>query len=244
MKRILLAALFFVLILPATAEQPWEKKSPEQWNKKEVEKILTDSPWSKRTQVPYYPLESGEGLETSTTIVNVGNPRANDPSRDPMPDPSTRAVWQSDRIFFVRWASAKILQSAREREAALSTNSLGATPPRRSKPSADEIVIEVAGTALDPLPPADEDRLAQNGYLLVGKEKWKVEAVRAQVFYGVRGSRYPIAYEYYFSRQTQLGRELVPENETDVEFVGQVGPRVFKAKFNPSKMKTRDGLDY
>ncbi len=241
MRKILTPVLVVVLALPAIAAQVWEKKSPEQWSKKEVEKILTDSPWAKRTVVPYSPLESGEGLESSTKIVSIGNPRAGDPSRDIDPDPATKAVFQPDRVFFVRWASAKILRQAREREAALASHP--AATSHRYKPAADEIFIEVSGTPLDPLPPASEVRLKENSHLLVGRDKWKVEPLRVHVRWPVGGG-VPEAFEFYFSRRTQTGRELVREDETVVEFSGQVGPRVFGIKFDPSRMRTREGLDF
>ncbi len=51
----------------ARTNDPWKDKDPQDWDEKDVQKILTDSPWSKLFQVG-----SAANSSAGSTITAVG----------------------------------------------------------------------------------------------------------------------------------------------------------------------------
>src|ERR1700751_1695907 len=53
MRKVMIGsfAVFAIAALALAASDPWKSKSYQQWDEKDVKKVLDDSPWAKVTQV-------------------------------------------------------------------------------------------------------------------------------------------------------------------------------------------------
>ncbi len=238
----IITILSWITVSMAYAGEPWIEKSWTDWTDRDIRKILTDSPWAHSAPVPYHPLKSGEDpeIEASTPVISVG--RVPDYSPD-KPSPSgqidSHPVFRPDQAFFIRWSSAKIVRKALLLEKGLRKPS--SAQLKELEGVAREYLITVHSDPLNHLPPAYETRLMQNSELSPKKGK-RVRPVRVVIRY-VAGSPDPDSFEFYFNRTDKTGRDLISPNEEQVDFKAQVGPRIFRARFNPQKMRDEQGQD-
>ena len=77
----------------------------------------------------------------------------------------------------------------------------------------------------------------------IGCEELRFElAVRVVIRYPLE-SPDPDSFEFYFARTDESGRELIGPTEDQIDFKAQVGPRIFRARFKPAKMRDQQGPD-
>jgi len=231
---LLLASLLLVWL--AFGEQPWKDKPSKNWTEKDIREILTNSPWTQPVYVPYNPLRSGENLETAPSTIRVGNI----PDEHPL---ESHPVFRPDRVFLIRWESAKIIRIAFRRGAELGLSYLKPNSMEMEDPEKvpKEYLITVLADPLNQLPPANESRLKENTKLTFHRSARQLSPARVVVRYA-HNSPDPEAFEFYFARTGETDRELSEEHRID--FRAQVGPRIFEARFNPAKMATRQGRDF
>jgi hypothetical protein len=232
----LITLLFAVSML--YAGEPWMGKSWAYWTEKDIQKILTDSPWAQPVPVPYHPLKNGEQIETSPPpAVSIGH----------IPDPNpleSHPVFRPDQVFIARWESAKTIRKALFRKDELRADS---SQPRSAKVEElekvpKEYLISVRSNPLNQLPPAYENRLKENSELTLRSSGKHLYPVRVVIRY-MPESPDPDSFEFYFARMDESGRELVGPTEDQIDFKAQVGPRIFRARFKPAKMRDRQGPD-
>ena len=215
------------------AGEPWIEKSWTDWTDRDIRKILTDSPWAHSAPVPYQPLRSGEDLEIeiSPPVLSVGH----------VPDysPSGR-IYGRDQTFFIRWSSAKIVRKAVFLENGARKSSSAQLKELERVPK--EYLITVHSDPLNHLPPAYETRLMVNSELSLKIGLKRVPPIRIIIRY-VDGSADPDSFEFYFSRTDENGKDLISPKEDQIDFKAQVGIRIFRARFNPQKMRDRQERD-
>jgi hypothetical protein len=220
------------------AGEPWMEKSWTYWTEREIHKILTDSPWAQPVPVQYHPLRNGEQIETSPPpVLSIGN----------IPDPNpleSHPVFRPDQVFVARWESAKTIRKALLRKDELRTAD---SQPKSAKVEEldrvpKEYLITIRSNPLNHLPPAYENRLKENTELILKSSGKHVHPVRAVILY-LPESASPDSFEFYFVRTDESGRELISPTEDQIDFKAQVGPRIFRARFKPAKMRDRQGPD-
>jgi hypothetical protein len=59
-------AAFSLATAAARPNDAWKDKDPQDWDEKDVQKILTDSPWSKPSQ---FGMAADSSIASSTTVV-------------------------------------------------------------------------------------------------------------------------------------------------------------------------------
>src|SRR5690349_14725968 len=116
---LIFASLVFVVVTLAS-DPPWKGKPYDQWTDKDLEKIFTDSPWSRigmvtRTWVPLAskdaPKESGgqAGGAQPNTPMSPGRPGG---ARGPSEGGAGAAATGDELRFNVYWASSRIMRAA------------------------------------------------------------------------------------------------------------------------------------
>lgn len=237
--RSVFGAVLFVL--PLIAQEPWRDKPWRNWTIEDVRKILTHSPWVQSTYIPYQPQRSGEDLEiTPPPILDV---RVGSFPGEVLNPAESHPVLRPDQTFFIRWESAKTIRRALFRECELRNPCPNSMKAEELDAISTEYLITIVSDPLNQLPPAYESRLKENSALRFHRSGSQERPVRVVVRYRERASN-PDAYEFYFSRTLATGKDVIVSQEDQIDFLAQVGPRIFRARFNPPKMRTPQGPDF
>jgi hypothetical protein len=226
------------------ANDPWKDKDPQDWDEKDVQKILADSPWAKPFQFGMAPDSS---IGSSTTVVGSsahpetgtqdairrGNPAAPG-SGDTTPGmgPVTK--------FTVSWHSSRTIREALVREKELS----GSLPDQARKDLAakyDAYQISISGVNLRMFGKEGAESLKAHAYLMPKSSKEKIAPAKVVIQTNQGGT--PVAILFDFPQKTAAGEPAIAPGEKSVEFVVKVGNVPLKVTFDISKMSTKQGPD-
>ena len=214
-----LLALFLLAPLLWAAE-PWKGRPYTEWTSKDVQKVLGDSPWTRRVSFRRT-LSSGEQRRATSGVFLPGRTISSE----------TRAQW----FVVVQWESSLTVRQALVRQRQLRGKySKGESAPFLSE-APTHYVITVFGTG-DFFRDVPEETLREAAYLELGESKRRIPAVAAR--YEEERSMLAIV-QFHFARQVGDERAIGPEVKK-VKFVCQMKPDSFSADFDLRKM-VRDG---
>ncbi len=225
---------------PVFAAEAWENKLPAQWTRKDVDKILRDSPWSKVISTPTtWARTGGEkwGVSPPTKISIGGGDKGvvNSGRSDDPYDPQNH-----EGYFILRWASAKTIRSAKLRNLQLR----GAKPAAQDAAGEHEDLyqLELVWDLFARFPQASEMEAAQNSYLKPSRMGVEFQPVRVEYRRGTAGAVTSVVF--FFRRKTAGGKALIAEDEFRVDFFWRVGPSSIGARFDPRKMVALEEKDF
>ncbi len=274
MKRATLVILAVVLLVSvAYADDVWKSKPYQQWELKDVQKILADSPWAHVVHVTASWRKSGEALPVEpggTTPGNYGTQSGSSnsgagatsvPSSGSMPGgPSNansgslaqnQAIMNSantpEATFAVRWFSARAVRQALARAQVLSGAMSEADAAKALADEPTEFAITVVGQDMTPfLAPEEKDLAAKAS--LQPKKQAKIPAAHATV-QRIPGRkpedpRSIAAVVFYFAKKSASGDPILAPNEKNVEFLCEAGKATIKASFDLSKMALANAPDW
>jgi hypothetical protein len=230
-----------------SADDPWKSRTPNQWTKKEVDRILRDSPWTRTIATPTtWARTGGEkwGVGPSTTVTIDsrgvrGGTRASDDPDDPQ---------NYNGYFLLHWSSSQIVRQALERRAQLKQSSSNTTAPKAQKKAAvrptvpdDLYELELVWDLFARFVQATEHEVAMNSYLK--PSRLGVEFKPLRVEYRRGPADVVTSVVFYFSKKGATG-PLIDAQEDRVDFYWRVGPSSIGARFNPQKMVAGGKSDY
>jgi hypothetical protein len=237
-------AMMSVIGAAARANDPWKDKDPQDWDEKDVQKILTDSPWSKPFQIgsaanssaasTITPVGSAAHTDSATVDpIRGGNPSS--PSSGNLP-PGVGPVMK----FTVSWRSSRTVREALLREKELS----GSLPDQARKDLAakyDAYQISISGANLRLFEKEGAENLKAHSYLMPKNSKEKISPAKVIVQTRQDGSVVTILFD--FPQKTASGEPTIATAEKSVEFSAKAGGLPLKVTFDISKMSTKQGPD-
>jgi hypothetical protein len=230
----LLFSVLSLAVLVWAGGDAWKTKPYQQWDEKDVQKIITDSPWSKLLHVPAPWLggsneaDTGEaGLRSGRPGVSVNAPEARQGgSANPQ---SLQAV------FVVRWISSRTLREAGYRNEILAGRMKPEDAEKQLAQVPDMLQIYVAGPDMAPFQKLDEGALKSSAFLGAKKSKQKLAAAAAQIQRGADGKIQSIIF---------LFPKSLAADEKTVDFYCSIEGQVkIDASFDLSKMEDSKGRD-
>jgi hypothetical protein len=237
-------AMVGVVAATAHANDPWKDKDPQDWDVKDVQKILTDSPWSKVFKIgsassssapsTITAVGSAAHTETSADAIRGGNPAG--PSSGNLP-----AGVGPEMKFTVSWRSSHTIREALLREKELT----GSLPDQARKDLAakyDAYQISISGANLRMFGKEGAESLKAHCYLMPKNSKEKISPTRVVV--QTRQDGTPVAILFDFPQKTAAGEPTIAPAEKSVEFSAKAGDLPLKVTFDISKMSTKEGPDF
>jgi hypothetical protein len=249
----LVFAAALLLAIAAFAGDPWKDKSYDQWDAKETQKILNDSPWARSVdigapadisggRVPGVGIPggtSGNDELNGTGLSGGGGGRGGRRGgADNVPSGGGRqlhyvAVWSSSRT--VRAADVRRLQlSGRPADEAM----------KRLNSEPDTYQVIVMGADLAPFAGMNEDALKQATYLEMKKSHQHVAPVSAHAISSdtPRGARIT-ALVFDFPKKATGGEPSIAADEKNVDVVTAGDKLTLKFHYDVSKMTDKNGAD-
>jgi hypothetical protein len=227
------------LILRAGGD-PWKDKPYQQWDSKDVHRVLFDSPWTKVIRIGGL----SAGGDADQDEGNVG-------SRGQGVGAAQGAGSDSDEgggnessgtAFIVRWYSSRTVRAATYRTGILNGQMKEADADALLAKPNEEYNVLVLGTNLGAFGKLDEDALKAKTLLTTKKGKQKIAAEKVHVQRGADGKKI-VAVVFSFPRKAANGEPSISADEKSVEFVCTTPAFALRASFEPPKMADKQGPD-
>lgn len=242
------AAILICTALAWAASEPWKTKPYQQWDDKDIQQILTDSPWVRTASVeagwksaasspnpPPSELNSESGVGGPTTSSNPGSRMGGDPG--PMPQQA-----QSMAQFMVFWMSSKTMRAALAQREVLHSGKTAAEAQQYVEAPQAEFQIVVQGQDMTPFLRFNEKYYQTNSYLHAKKSNEKVFPTRVEYQRTSDGNSID-AVIFSFAKQLPSGQPLILPQEKSIEFSCKVEGSDMKVRFEPQKMTNQSGED-
>jgi hypothetical protein len=250
------AALVMTALLFAGGD-PWKSKPYQQWDDKDVQRILQDSPWAKVVQVD-------ATWKNSKLNSNDDSPQPTVPSGAPAsggkmggmgggsqtPAPSAPApaggVYSggssAQATFVVRWVSSRTVQRAAARKAELAGQLKPEEAEKQLAQSTDVYEIVIGGPDMGPFQSADEETLKTSVYLIEKKTKQKISPTKVEVSRSTDGKNVQVV-AFIFAKKSDNGEPTIPDDDKGVDFYCAVNGAKIHTAFDISKMQDTQGRD-
>jgi len=245
---LLLAAVIFA------GNDPWKAKPYQQWDEKDVRRILGDSPWSKVIQVDATwknrkdllvddstqppatntPSPAGKMGQSPPASANPGGTAAGAAG-----DPGSSAA---QATFALRWVSSRTLQRAAARSAELAGQLKPEDAEKQLANPPDVYEVAVAGPDMRPFQMADEDTLKLSAALIDKKSKQKISPSKVEINRAADGKKVQ-ALAFIFPKKAANGEPAIPDDEKSVDFNCEINGAKIHASFDLSKMQDSQGRD-
>jgi hypothetical protein len=244
----------------------WKTKPYQQWDQKDIQQVLNDSPWVKvqsisvtwRTDAPPARPEAGgepgeggagEGEEGGGgggagvgTKPTMGTPARSTPGGGSPEGGEGGGGGAPFASFIVRWNSAQTIREAIVRSALLANKISEADALKFVAQAPADIEIGVLGRDMTPFNDATEDDLKTKAYLEAKQSKQKVAPSRVEITKSPDKKRV-IAVFFSFPRQAAANQSLISPKDKNAEFGCKIKGLDLKASFDIHKMATEKGSD-
>lgn len=266
MRKVIMAGLAVVAIAAlAWASDAW-KKPYQQWDKKDVQKILDDSPWAKTVNVtakwegngsmepmnrpqqqpqPTAPQSSGGGGGGRPGTGGGGGMSGGGGAPGGGMQPGMAGGGGGGGIpvvpFVIRWVSARTMREAYVRSAELSGTMTESQAKAELAQSPSVYQVLVAGPQMSPFEQSTEGAVKSAAYLQVKKSKQKIEPVKVEFQRSADGSKVQAVIISF--PMTAGGQPTIAPDAKGAEFFVEVGQTKIHTSFDFSKMNTAQGRD-
>lgn len=232
------AFLFTILVLAALAlasDPPWKGKPYDQWTDKDLEKIFSDSPWSRIGTVTrtWAPQTGGSGAQPNSPMPGAR------PGGVAAPSGSDAGAAGDELRFNVYWASSRIMRAASARKSVLHGGKQDVDVAKYATEPQEEYQVVVQSEDMSPFARHDEKFFQENSFLDVKKTKQKISP--SHVRYERDDKGLVGAAVFFFPKKTATGEPTVPGDEKNVEFNCKLEGSRLRVSFDPQKMVDNQG---
>jgi len=224
----------------ASASDVWKDKDFQNWDQKDVQKILTDSPWSKKFQIA----SSGTAGNGSMTHSNSAGPAGGGTGTQGNLADRIAADQQEPGqqiSVVVSWFSSRTIREAMARKRELAgTSEEDSRKMLSQEPTTYEVAV--SGRGLTVFGEIQEDNLKEHSYLMSRITKEKLAP--AEIIVQRREDDQAVAIIFKFAKTTASGAATIAKNEKSVEFFTQAGKIPITIQFGLARMIDKQGEDY
>jgi hypothetical protein len=237
-----------VAALVWAGDDPWKAKPYQQWDAKDVHKVLDASPWARNVQVAAPWISTGDagdaasgGVSSQAGPPTIRSAQAPQPSStgagDIGPGGQTATV-----TFVVRWASSRTVREALLRNAILAGQIKEDEATQQLAQPVDTYEIVVAAPDMKPFQSVDEKILEHCAFLVDRKTKQKVAPTSVKIRNSDDGKKVE-SVAFFFPKKSDSGVSTIAADEKNVDFLCVVTNVKIEANFDVSKMLDTLGRD-
>jgi len=232
------AIKFFLILLifaslALASDPPWKGKPYQQWDDKDIQRVLTDSPWARKSTMTR--------TWTAPTQKEVPNtPEVSGPGRGMPSSGSANDNAGSDLTFDIYWASSRVMRAASARKAVLHGGKTDVDADKYASQPQEEYQIVIQSEDMSPFLRHDEKFFQGNSFLEPKKSKQKLAP--SHVVYEREGnSQLVTAAVFFFPKKTASGEPTIGSDEKSVEFNCKIEGSNLRVNFEPQKMVDNQG---
>jgi hypothetical protein len=253
LRKILLScgvALLLAVVVWAGGD-PWKSKPYQQWDAKDVRKVLDGSPWARSIQVeaPWLNGDAGAGGSDGGSTSQPGparggqSPRTGPGGGGGAADAASGGP-QSAALatFLVRWASSRTIREAVVRNLVLTSKIQPDAAEQQLAQPVDVYEIVVAGPDMKPFQSVDE-KILQNGAFLIDKKTKQKIAPSSVKLQNSEDGKSVQSVAFFFPKKSDSGISTIGADVKVVDFMCVVTNVKIDASFDTSKMMDNLGRD-
>jgi hypothetical protein len=237
---VLLAFLLAVTLVWA-ADKPWKTKPYQQWDQKEIQTILTESPWVRVTTIQRTWLPVSEKEVAPDPQVNGGvrqMPSAGGQPGGSAPIRADEGSWRELNVF-IYWQSSRVMRAATARQADLHGEKVDAEKYASEPQSEYQIILRMED--MTPFVQHNEEFFKGSAFLEMKKGKSKISP--SHVVYERNQKGLIQDAVFFFPKTSPSGVPAVSGDETDVQFSCKIADSIVRAGFRPREMVDQSGPD-
>ena len=235
--------------------KPWKTKSVQQWDAKDVQQIMTDSPWVRVTTIPrgWLPVAekdvppeqqiSGGARQMPSASGGGGGSQAAAVSPGTNPAAANRASESSTEQLkvFVNWDSSHVMRAASARNAALHGMMKDSDVEQYAGAPQEEYQLVIYMTDMTPFLKNDEKFFLDKADIETKRGKLKLSP--SHIKYDRESNGHLKDVIFFFPKKTASGDPTVAAGETEVTFNCKVAGSRVHVNFDIQKMAGASGLD-
>jgi hypothetical protein len=222
------------VVLAWASDVPWKGKPYDQWTDKDLERVFTDSPWTRTTSITrtWLPISS---KDLPGKLISGGVRK--------LPTELERSAETSvggELNFNVYWASSRVMRAASARKAVLHGQKKDVDVAKYAAEPQDEIQIVIQSEDMAPFARKDENFFQANAFLQPRKSKQKISPTHVRYERDEIGLLVTAAI-FLFPQKTSSGDPVVTADEKNVEFNCKIESATLRVNFEPNKMVDQNG---
>ena len=233
----LLLGLLLGTALLWAGDKPWKAKPYQEWNEKDLQTILTDSPWARVTPIQRSWLHDPDrGI--APQLGASGNTRGQTPAGSKASTaPAGAGEDMQEMNVQVFWQSSRVMRAATARQAVLHGEKVDVD--KYASETQDEYQIVVRMQDMTPIRQHDEKFFHDNAFLQMKKGKDKISPSHVVFEKNSMGSVEDATF--FFPKTTSSGAPTVSADETDVQFSLKIADSTVRVGFKPREMVDQTG---
>jgi hypothetical protein len=239
----LLLALLLGVTLVWAGDKPWKTKPYQQWDEKEIQTILTDSPWVRTTTIQRSWLPVSEKDVAPDPQINGGARQM--PSGSTQPGGGATAPVRAgegslrDLNVSIYWQSSRVMRAATARQAVLHGEKVDVEKYASDPQSEYQIILRMED--MTPFVQHNEEFFQNSAFLQMKKSKSKISP--SHVVYERNPKGLIQDAVFFFPKTSPSGVPAVSGDETDVQFSCKIADSTLHADFKPREMMDQSGPD-
>lgn len=237
----------------------WEEKPYQEWDKFEVQTIITRSPWTGMVETGGVQTRDWGGLSRPESSGGIT------PGAEGRPAASGGTPGQTDqrlgtpgddqgegghgyrpgaRTYFVIWSSAQTVRRAMGRNQVLMRMASPEQVEQALQQPMETYQVTIIGTDMSAFEELRPDDLQGRTYLKAKKSKQELQPLEVNINRGGTAERV-VSVTFSFARQLPSGEPVIQSGEKKVEFVCDIKePKVkIKTTFEPKRMTLNGEAD-
>ena len=248
MRKILLCGSVALLLAAVVwaGDDPWKAKPYQQWDAKDVRKVLDASPWVRTVQVDAPWISAGnEGDADSGAASSQPSPTRS--AQAPQPGANSAGglgpgAQTATVTFVVRWASSRTIREALVRNAILAGQIKEDAAAQELGQPVETYEIVVAAPDMKPFQSVDEKILEHGTFLMDRKTKQKIAPTGVKIQSSEDGKKIQ-SVAFFFPKKSESGVSTIGADVKAVDFQCVVTNVKIEASFDASKMSDTLGRD-
>jgi hypothetical protein len=227
---------------------PWKSKPYQQWDAKDVRKVLDASPWARNVQVdaPWIGGDAAAGSADSGGASAQPGPARAGPSPRTGPGGGADAGGGPPQTalaaYIVRWASSRTIREAMLRNAVLAGQMQEEAAEQQLAQPVETYEVVVAGPDMKPFQSVDEKILEHGAFLMDRKTKQKIAPASVKIQNSEDGKKI-LSVAFIFPKKSDSGISTIAADVKTVDFLCVVTNVKIEASFDITKMADTLGRD-
>ena len=238
--------VFLLAALVWARDDPWKAKPYQQWDAKDVRKVLDASPWVRNVQVAAPWISAGDAGDADSGGTS-SQPSPMRPAQAPRPGANGAGdvgpgAQTATVTFVVRWASSRTIREALARNAILAGQIKEDAAAQELAQTVETYEIVVAAPDMKPFQSVDEKILEHGTFLMDRKTKEKVAPTGVKIQNSDDGKKIQ-SVAFFFPKKSESGVSTIGADVKTVDFQCVVTNVKIEASFDTSKMSDTLGRD-
>ena len=232
--------------LVVVPNRPWMSKPYDAWNGKDIQSIVTQSPWVQTTTLRRTWLTVSE-KDAPPSLINGGIrswPKDAPNLSGASPAVTIRESEASQRgelNVYVYWDSSRVMRAAFARQSVLRGESDESDVEPYVRASLDEYALMLSMADMTPFLRNDEKFFQRRAFLEMRSRDRELSPSHVVYQRDAKGHLKQVVF--FFPKKTPSGEPTITPDEKDVEFKCQIGDSTLHVGFNPQKMTDQAGPD-